>query len=332
MEARLGRRGPSVSRVGLGLWQHGSRLWGYSSSVETLEAGLKAALEEGLNLLDTAEVYGWGRSETLLGEALRKLGARDEFVVVSKVGGFRHSRGDIVAGARGIASRLGRAPDVLLHHWPPPAWGRVCEVVRGLEDAVTRGYAHGYGLSNYPEDLLSEALQCARRLEPLVLQAQYSLAYRLPEKRLKPMTEEAGMAFMAWSPLAKGALAGLRSPSTPAQRGDPVFREAARDERLQAALGEAAERLGVSRAEVALAWVVGRGAIPVVGWRRPERVRNAARASRLELPGDVRTLLDEASRRYIDLWGDKYKPPSAALLKLTPGTIQKLLLAVMGGI
>ncbi|MCE4611868.1 MAG: aldo/keto reductase, partial [Desulfurococcales archaeon] len=324
--------GPEVFPVGLGLWQHGSRLWGYRGSVEVLAEGLGRALEEGINLVDTAEVYGWGRSEKLLGEALRRLGARGEFVVVSKVGGFRHSRGDIVGGARGIAERLGYPPDILLHHWPPPLWARVCEVIRGLEDAVNEGFASYYGLSNYPEDLLEDALSCTKRVEPIAIQAQYSLAYRQPEKRLIPLARSAGMGFMAWSPLAKGALAGKRKAETSAQRGDPVFRVASRDERLQSALREAAERLEASMAEVALAWLVSKGVVAVVGWRRPERIPSIAKAGRLKLPEDVARTLDEASRKYVDYWGPSYKPPSQALLKITPGTIQKVLLTIAGGI
>jgi aryl-alcohol dehydrogenase-like predicted oxidoreductase len=229
-------------------------------------------------------------------------------------------------------SRLGFAPDVILHHWPPPAWAGLCGVVRGLEDAVREGLAGAYGLSNYPESLLSRAAECASRVEPLVLQAQYSLAYRLPEKRLIPMARGMGMGFMAWSPLAKGALAGAVEPRDPAQRGDPVFRAAAGDARLQEALARAAEAVGASKAEVALAWVAGRGAVPIVGWRRPERVRSAARAARLELPGEVDRMLEEASRRYVDAWGDSYRPPSWLLTRYTPGTVQRLLLSLLGGI
>lgn len=332
MYVSLGKGGPRVSRVGLGLWQHGSRLWGGEGSVERLAAGLSIALEEGLNLLDTAEVYGWGESERLLGRALKMLGASDSFVVVSKVAGFRHGESDIIGAVRRIASRLGRAPDVILHHWPPPAWASVCRVVRGLERAVSEGLTGDYGLSNYGEGLLARALECQRRLEPIALQAQYSLAYRTPEKRLLRMAAEAGMGFMAWSPLAKGALAGLRRPVSRAQRGDPVFKAASGDERLQSTLRGVAEKLGVGMAEVALAWLEARGAIPVVGWRRPERVRAAAVAARMELPGWAVEELDSVSRVYVDLWGDRYRPPSEPLIRLVPGLAQRLLLSLVGGI
>jgi len=201
--------------VGLGFWQLGSKLWANREpEMGRLLSGLEKALETGVNLLDTAEVYGAGASEKMLGEALRRLGAREEFVVVSKVAGFRSGEDDIVRGAEGVRRRLGFPPDVLLHHWPPPAYSSVCSVVRGLERAVSIGLASSYGLSNYWEELVERVFECSRRIEPLVDQIQYSLAYRAPENRLMPMLAERGMGVMAWSPLAKGALAGVRKPAT----------------------------------------------------------------------------------------------------------------------
>lgn len=330
---QLGRGGPRVSRVGLGLWQFGSRLWrGSGLGSDVVSRGVASALELGLNLFDTAEVYGWGRSESMLGDALRSTGLRGEAVVVTKVGGFRSSPGDVVKGVRRSAARLGFEPDVVLHHWPPPLYSGVCGPVRGLERAVSEGLAHYYGLSNYGEGLIEEALSCARRLEPIALQAQYSLAYRAPENRLLHLARERGLGVMAWSPLAKGALAGFKGSPTPAQRGDPVFRAAARDGRLREAIGLVAGRLGVSRAEVALAWVAAKGAVPIVGWRRPERIASAARAASLRLGAEDLELLDRASERYRLLWGREYRPPGISRIRLVPGFLQRVARALMGGI
>ncbi len=332
---RLGRGGPTVSVVGLGLWQQGSRMWGnLSPSPERVAEGLRIALEAGINLFDTAEVYGWGSSERVLGRALKELGRElaEEAVVVSKVAGFRSDPGDIVRAARGIAGRIGRPVDVLLHHWPPPLWRSSCTVAKGLEAAVKEGYANFYGYSNYDERLLREALECSKRLEPVAIQAQYSLAYRVSERGLMGIARESGLGFIAWSPLAKGALAGVTRPVTGAQRGDPVFRAAAQDTGLQLALDEASRRLGAGRAEIALAWVVHKGAIPIMGWRRPERVKTAIRAALLELTGEVIDMLERASKHYLERWGDKYKFEGESLVRLTPGILQKAILAVRGGL
>jgi len=327
--SRLGRGGPRVSVVGLGFWEAGGRAWRAGGS-GWVRGVVGAALEAGVNFFDTAEIYGWGRSERLLGEALRLAGAGDDVVVASKVGGFRFYGGLVLRGVEAINRRLGRTVDLIQAHWPPPRWVPLCRVVRGLEEAVLRGLAHYYGLSNYPAPLVERALECPRRIEPVSDQVQYSLAYRSPENRLKPLLEARGMALVAWSPLAKGALAGLRRPRDPAQRGDPVFREASGDQALQEALGRVAGRLGVSRATVALAWLVDKGAIPIPGTRKPERVREIAMAADLELPGWAVEELDRASARYKTRWGTCYK--SLQWIRLIPCSIQYLSIRLTGGV
>jgi len=326
------RLGPySVYPVGLGLWQAASPGWGTRGRPAPVADIVGAALEEGIDFFDTAEVYGWGESERLLGEALRGHGALEHAVVATKVAGFRATRGSILKAARASAARLGRAPDLLQHHWPPPLPYRVCSVARAMEEAVLEGHAGAWGLSNYSGRELEEAASCARRLEPVSDQVQYSLAYRTPELDVVPAAEKLGARVIAWSPLAKGALAGASRPRARAQRGDPVFRAAASDERLQSALDEAAARLGASRAQVALAWLVTRGAIPIPGTRRPERVREYAAAARLApLPGDIMGMLDEASRRYRLRWGRSYR--ALHWLRLVPGPLQYIVIRVSGGV
>jgi len=136
---RLGKSGPKVSAVGIGMWEIGSRLWG--GSVEVTKDIVMRAAELGVNLFDTAEVYGGGRSERALGEAVREAGLRDQVVVASKVAGFRPSAYFIIKGAEGIKRRLGFAPALLQLHWPPPTWIPLCAPLRGLEKAVKAGHA-----------------------------------------------------------------------------------------------------------------------------------------------------------------------------------------------
>lgn len=332
-EANLGKRGPRSSRVGLGFWQAGSRLWGSRGmSQAEVEAIISAASSEGLNLFDTAEIYGGGRSEELLGAALRRLGLASDSIVISKVAGYRVSESDIVRAAREIKARLGFTPTILLHHWPPPRWTDPCISLRGLERAVMEGLAEHYGLSNYGENHLDRILECAKRLEPVLDQVQYSLAYRTPELGVKPRLDRHGMALVAWSPLAKGALAGLREPRARAQRMDPVFREAARDKALQAALARVAGRRGVGKAQVALAWLVAKGAFPIPGTMKPSRAREYAQAAKLELSEEEIRMLDEASARYLKKWGNRYQTEFMKLTGITPSIIQRLFISLMGGI
>ncbi len=328
MRAKIG--GLTVYPVGLGFWQAASGSWGTRSSPAPVDEIVSAALDEGIDFFDTAEIYGWGESERLLGAALRRHDSLHKAVVASKVAGFRASRHSVLKAARGIASRLGRPPDLLQHHWPPPLPATVCMAARALEEAVLRGLASEWGVSNYSGAELARAAECARRLEPVSDQVQYSLAYRVAERDVFPVASRLGAAVIAWSPLAKGALAGARRPSAGAQRSDPVFREAARDEALQAALDRAAERLGASRAQVALAWVIQKGAIPIPGTRRPERVREYAAAARLTLPQDVIDMLEDASRAYLERWGRSYR--ALHWLRLVPAPIQYIVIRASGGV
>ncbi len=303
---RLGRGGPRVPRVALGMWQAGGRLWGATGPRAVREV-VEAAAGRGLLFFDTAELYGAGRSEELLGGALREAGVLGEAFIVTKVAGYRVTRRGIVSAVEASARRLGRRPDLVLYHWPPPHPFSICRVTRLLEETAARGLTAYIGVSNFNAPQLEEAAHCTRRHEVIADQVHYSLAHRVPEHRLIPTAERLGAAVMAWGPLAKGALAGRRRADNWARRLDPVFREASRDEGLQAALGEVAERLGTTRAVAALAWLVAKGVVPVVGARRRRHVEAAAEAAALELPEWAIRRLDEASRRYLTRWGTCYR-------------------------
>ncbi|MCE4605787.1 MAG: aldo/keto reductase, partial [Desulfurococcales archaeon] len=217
----------------MGLWQAGGRLWSATDEGSVREAIMRA-LELGLNRFDTAEIYGWGRSERLLGSIIGNI---DEVFIVSKVGGFRRSENDIVKAAEKIKKRLGRdSVDLLLSHWPPPFYADICRVIHGLEKAVDKGYARSIGVSNYPYSLLEKAVYCTRKYEVKTDQVQYSLAYRTPELAIIPRAKELNITVMAWSPLAKGALVASTRRREPARMSDPVYRKVANDKCLHTVL------------------------------------------------------------------------------------------------
>ena len=321
---RLGRRGPRISVIGVGLWQAGSRLWAgrRRETLEEVRRGVRLALEHGINFFDTAEIYGAGLSERILGEALRDAGG--DAIVATKVAGYKWTWFDVKRAVKKSIERLGRTPDLVQHHWPPPVYAPLCRLARSLERLIDEGLTSHIGLSNYPTPLLEKMLECMHRHEPVSNQVQYSLAYRSPENRLKPYMDRRGMTLIAWSPLAKGALAGLREPKTLAQRLDPVFNAAARDERLQETLARIAEKHRASKAEVALAWLIAKGAVPIPGFRRASRIESYARAAELQLSEDDVRALDEASREYLTRWGVEYR--SLQFYRWIPGIFQRLAL------
>jgi len=292
--------------VALGLWQLGGRLWGRVPPGAGDEV-VEAAAETGLLFFDTAELYGAGRSEELLGEALRRHGLLEEAFIVTKVAGYRVTRRGVLRAVEASSRRLGRRPDLVLYHWPPPLPFTPCRAARLLEEAAERGLTAYIGVSNFNARELQEAVECTRKHEVLVDQVHYSLVHRVPEHRLLPAARRLGVTVMAWGPLAKGALAGKTRVDNPARLLDPVFREAAGDRGLQEALRRAAEATGKTMAVVALAWLRAKGAVPVVGARRRRHVLQAAEAAETRLPEEVVRMLDEASERYLYRWGTCYR-------------------------
>jgi len=324
----LGVGGPRVSVIGLGLWQAGSRLWKWNSSmVQEFRRALRYAITYGVNFFDTAEVYGNGFSERLLGEILREFEGED-LVVASKVAGYRWTRSSVLKAVEGINRRLGRTVDLIQHHWPPPIYVSICRIVNALEDAVKKGFSSYYGFSNYPASLLEKVYECSRSIEPVSNQVQYNLAYRTPESRLIPFMQKKGLGLIAWSPLAKGGLAGLTKPSSPAQAGDPIARRAMKDHILQDALDKVARRNYASKSQVALAWLIYKGAVPIPGFRRMERVKNYIGAADIRLtPGDVE-LLDGVTSKYV--YNRDYD--MLQKLRLVPGLLQAVVIKGMRGI
>lgn len=310
----------------IGLWQAGSRLWS-KTDMPSVESAVKLGLTLGLNRFDTAEIYGWGRSEELLGKIVKD-GAG--VYIVSKVAGFRWTSNSIVKAASRIKRRIGVSVDLLLHHWPPPVYAGICRVIRGLEKAVEGGYARSIGLSNYPASLLEEAVNCTSKYEVEALQIQYSLAYRAPENRLIPLATSLGLEVMAWSPLAKGALTGEQKKGEPARMSDPIYREAARDALLQNEIKRTAGELDLTPAQLSILWVKSKGISPVVGVRKPSHVRELAEIKDSQLPGWAVERLDEASNKYVYRWGRRYKPLQK--LRFIPGLLQMTGIRLMGGV
>ena len=322
----LGRTGLKVSMVAIGTWQAGGRLWGRIRREEFFEA-IGRAVELGVNLYDTAELYGNGRSERLLGEALRRAGALGEAVVVTKVAGYRVTWRGFKRALEGSTGRLGRRPDLVLYHWPPPAPFTVCRVARLMERLVEHGLTGWVGFSNFNAHQLEEAASCMKRYEPVAVQVHYSLAHRTPENKLIPTARRYGLTVMAWGPLAKGALAGKTKPDNMARLTDPVYLAAARDKELQQALAQAAHKYGVSKAVIALAWLVSKNTIPVVGVRSRRHVEDAARAASIGLDSETIHMLDKVSDRYRRRWGECYS--ELAWNRLLPPPLQALIYRVI---
>src|SRR6202451_1642261 len=217
---------PEISRIGLGPWKFGSREWGYGQSYAGQEAQaiVRRALELGVTLFDTAEIYGFGRSEKILGEAL---GAqRDSAFLAPKILPGLPVAPVVEQRAVASANRLGvRRLDLYQVPQPNPVV-RDGTIMRGMRALQRVGLVGEVGVSNYSLDRW-RAAEAALGHRVLSNQVQYSLASRAPERDLLPFAETTGHLVIAYSPLAQGVLSGAyhrgHRPANRVRSANPLF-------------------------------------------------------------------------------------------------------------
>ena len=196
-----------VTAIGMGTWGIG----GYESpdysmdreSVEVLRYGLKL----GINLIDTAEFYGAGHSEELVGRAIEGFD-REELFIISKVWPTHFGYSEAKKAARASAKRLGTYIDLYLLHWPGTEWKKIEETLHALEELVDEGLIRYIGVSNFDLDLLKRSQEAMRKYEIVANEVKYSLKDRWPETSgLLDYMKKEKMALIAYTPLEKGTLA-----------------------------------------------------------------------------------------------------------------------------
>ena len=302
----LGNNGPTVSALGLGAMGM-SDFYGPADRVESV-ATLKAALDEGITLLDTGDFYGSGHNEILVGEAIRGR-RRDEVVISVKFGALRDPQGNFtgvdlrpVAIRNFLAYSLKRLNTDYIDVYRParmPPGTDVEEVVRTLADLVKAGYIRHIGLS----EIGAKTLRRAVAVHPIVdLQIEYSLASRDIEPEILPTARELGVGITAYGVLSRGLLSGHWSSNRAVTASDfrarsPRFQGANLEKnlRLVEAIRAVAQRKGITVAQAAIAWVLSRGEdiVPLIGARTRERLDEALGAAEITLTG---TDLDELAR------------------------------------
>lgn len=304
---KLGSQGLEVSSEGLGCM---GMSFAYGPATE--DAGLRTidrALELGVTFLDTAEMYGPFKNEELVGRAIK--GRRDRFEIATKFG-FRFDSGD--PDARGLdgtpenARRVCEASlrrlgtdhiDLYYQHRIDPNVP-IEETVGAMGDLVQEGKVRFIGLS----EASASTIHRAHATFPLTaVQSEYSLWTRDPEDQVLPMLRELGIGLVAYSPLGRGFLTGkIRSlndlPEDDWRRTNPRFQEDALRENLALAdrVAEMAAEREVTPAQLALAWVLAKGAdiVPIPGTTKPERVEENAAAAELSLTATEVIQLDSA--------------------------------------
>ena len=196
-----------VTSIGMGTWGIGGKESpDYSRDKESVEV-LRHGLEIGINLIDTAEFYGAGHSEELVGKAIEGF-EREEIFIISKVWPTHFGYSEAKKAARRSAKRLGTYIDLYLLHWPGDSWERIEETLHALEELVDEGLIRYIGVSNFDLDLLKRSQEAMRKYEIVSNEVRYSLKDRWPETSgLLDYMEREKMALIAYTPLEKGTLA-----------------------------------------------------------------------------------------------------------------------------
>jgi len=291
--------GVRVSAIGLGTWQFGSTEWGYGSEFARGEAGaiVRRAIELGVNLIDTAEIYGPGRSEKIVGEAIR--GQRDRVFLATKL--FPVGLPFMAEGRlRGSLRRLGvDRIDLYQQHWPSPMFPPRSLMPR-LKRLVDAGRIAHVGVSNHS---LAQWQACESAFGGPVLSNQvlFSLVNRAPERELLPWAQAEGRIVIAYSPLGQGLLSGRYQQASPSNfrrfRRNFSATGKARWDPLIASLRETAQRHSATAAQVALAWLIAKpNVVAIPGASSARQVEENAAAADLDLSGAELAELDSLSR------------------------------------
>ncbi|MBR8741288.1 aldo/keto reductase [Nocardiopsis sp. MG754419] len=310
---KLGRTGLDVSRVTLGCMSYGAPDRGrhdWTLDEESARPFIRQALEAGVTFFDTANTYSDGHSEEIIGRALADHADRDAIVLATKVfspmrpgpNGGGLSRKNILAEIDHSLRRLGTDYVDLyqIHRFDPRT--PLEETVEALHDVVKAGKARYVGASSMYAWQFAKALRVADVhgwTRFTTMQNHYNLLYREEEREMLPLCADEGIGVIPWSPLARGFLTRDWGTDTARSRGDRVtgalYRE--EDRAIVDAVGRVAERRGVPRARIALAWVSRHPAVtsPIVGATKPHHLTDAVASLDIELTDAE---VDELERYY----------------------------------
>jgi len=308
----LGASGLSVSRLGLG-----TMTWGRDTDEHEARDQLVSFVEAGGTLVDTAAGYGYGDSERVIGSLLGDVVPRDDVVLATKAGigrirGERQtnaSRGYLISCLDASLKRL-KVDHVDLwqvHTWVDDA--PLEETLSALDTAVATGRASYVGVSNYAGWQTAQAATWQRAVPgrvPLAsTQMEYSLLNRTIEDEVLPAAHALGLGVLAWSPLGRGVLTGKYRTGTPADSRAATSHFSGfvgaylgpRSQQVVEAVARAADGLGWTPLEVALAWVRDRPGVtaPILGARTAQQLRGALGVEELTLPDEITAALDDVS-------------------------------------
>jgi aryl-alcohol dehydrogenase-like predicted oxidoreductase len=294
---RLGSSGPEVSVIGYGSWEAGGGIWGANPPEDQLIDAIRSGLDAGINWIDTAEIYGKGKSETIVGLAAE---GRDDVMIFTKVAprgagtGFEPDR--VRVAAESSLKRLGRDTiDLFQLHWPDDSV-EVEDTWEAMAALKAEGIVRYIGVSNFDRSLIE---RCEKIEHVDSLQPQFSMLHRDGRDDLFPFCRANGTGIICYGPLAYGLLTGVIDRDTKFQDDDwrsggtgigyyrELFAPGVIDKNLEIVEGlrPIADRLGITPAQLALAWVVQQDGVTgaIAGSRSTKHVVENAEAGDVQL-------------------------------------------------
>jgi aryl-alcohol dehydrogenase-like predicted oxidoreductase len=296
-KTRLGASNLEVSRIGLGCMSL-SGVYGASDDDAAI-ALIHAAIDEGVTLFDTADMYGWGHNESLVGRALA--GRRDGVVLATKFGQTKRPDGGngvdgrpeyVIAACDASLKRLGvETIDLYYQHRVDPTVP-IEETVGAMATLITAGKIRALGLS----EANPETIRRAHKVHPIAaVQSEYSLLYRVEAEEARKTTRALGISFVPYAPLGRSLLTGKVQTPADIPEGDgrrrhPRFAEAnlATNAALAKRIADFAAEKSCTPAQLALAWLLAQGSdvVPIPGTKRPERMRENLGALKVQLSAE----------------------------------------------
>ena len=315
-----------ASRIGLGTWAMGGWMWGGSDEEESVRT-IRAALDKGINLIDTAPVYGFGHSEEIVGRAIEESGKRDQVVLATKVGlewrdgsVFRNSsRERILSEIEDSLRRLRTSYiDIYQIHWPDPLVP-IEETAETMSLLFRQGKIRAIGVSNYSP----EQMEQFRAAAPLHTdQPPYNLFERQIEQDVLPFALHNGMGTLTYGSLCRGLLSGRMKPDTQfvgddLRRVDPKFQPPRYEQYLQAVerLDHfARQNYGKPVLDLAIRWTLDQPGVSVALWgaRHPEQLAPVDNAVGWKLGAETLRTIDQIIREAVtDPVGPEFMAPPA---------------------
>ena len=308
MELRnLGTSDIKISPIIMGTWQAGKDMWVGIDDAESTRA-IKAAYDAGITTFDTAEVYGNGHSEKIVGNALKDV--RDRVVIATKVFSNHLQYHQVIDACHGSLKNLNTDYiDLYQIHWPPGSFGAkkvpLEETMRAMTDLKAQGKIRTIGVSNFSRSQLEDAAKYGTIDS---LQPPYSLFWRKVETDAMPYCLENNITLLAYSSMAQGLLTGKFGPDHTFAKGDHRFRnklfQPENYERVQKALARlrpVAAANHITLGQLALAWVISQpGTCAIAGARSPEQAVQNAAAGNVRFSEEDLTVIDDIGKMVTD--------------------------------